>query len=80
VKFVRFPDPRLAVWTRMAESIDALPDAGARENLDHEGVRGVFVTDTVRAAGEGWPTNRSNRNGGDLLRGHPEANRPWPWV
>src|SRR5215204_624407 len=32
--------------------------AGARENLDHEGVREVFVTDTVRPTDEGWPKLR----------------------
>jgi ribose-phosphate pyrophosphokinase len=32
--------------------------AGARENLDHEGVREVCVTDTVRATDEGWPKLR----------------------
>ena len=32
--------------------------AGARENLDREGVREVFVTDTVRATDEGWPKLR----------------------
>lgn len=68
-------DDMISTGGTMAESIEALLDAGARpeitvaathglllagarENLDREGVREVFVTDTVRAAGAGWPKLR----------------------
>jgi ribose-phosphate pyrophosphokinase len=68
-------DDMISTGGTMAESIEALLDAGARpeitvaathglllagarENLDHEGVREVLVTDTVRAADEGWPKLR----------------------
>jgi ribose-phosphate pyrophosphokinase len=31
---------------------------GARQNLEHESVREVFITDTVQATGEKWPKLR----------------------
>jgi ribose-phosphate pyrophosphokinase len=68
-------DDMISTGGTMAESIEALLNAGARpeitiaathgllldgtrKNLEHEGVREVFVTDTVQATNERWPNLR----------------------